>query len=331
MVVNIYSGVTLKSGVRLFGTTPEPPEPPAPSGPGEFDVVGATYYAVAPAGYSYSAEQDTNYNTRKYNTLADAFTALPSSLSAPAVINVIGQWSSADSSTVSKSLTTSASNYLLLRGIGDARHPGYWTTTNAYRNITNVDYERNIEMTTQYFYIDGLQFSNEADPTTFGAAFRLNMGSGRNYFVDKCIIKTISTTQYALTTDVSDGTLTVTRSLFLGPGTVDSGACYFSGTTYIYNCTAVGFVYAAFDSYDGIAINVGCHNCTTGFRNDWVLTTCSTTSPTFVNDGTDYHLASGDTTWKGQGTDLSSDGHYPITDDIDGDTISSWPIGMDAG
>jgi len=81
------------------------------------------------------------------------------------------------------------------------------------------------------------------------------------------------------------------------------------------------------------AKNCGAAACTTGFAGTSAITqtTCSTTTPTFVDEsGDDFHLASGDTTWQDQGTDLSGDGNLAFSDDIDGETRSgSWDIGAD--
>ena len=73
--------------------------------------------------------------------------------------------------------------------------------------------------------------------------------------------------------------------------------------------------------------NCGLSACTTGFAGTSTQTTCSTTTPTFVDGANDnFHLASGDTTWKDAGTDLSGN----FTDDIDAETRSgTWDIGMD--
>ena len=51
----------------------------------------------------------------------------------------------------------------------------------------------------------------------------------------------------------------------------------------------------------------------------------------FVDEANDdFHLASGDTSAKDAGTDLSADGQLAFSDDIDGATRSgSWDIGAD--
>jgi hypothetical protein len=53
---------------------------------------------------------------------------------------------------------------------------------------------------------------------------------------------------------------------------------------------------------------------------------------TFENEGADdFHLGSGDSEARGNGTDLSTDGdgQLNISDDIDGDARSAWDIGAD--
>lgn len=51
---------------------------------------------------------------------------------------------------------------------------------------------------------------------------------------------------------------------------------------------------------------------------------------TFVDAASgDLHLASGDTNCKDFGTDMSADGTYAFSTDIDGDTMGTWPAGAD--
>lgn len=74
------------------------------------------------------------------------------------------------------------------------------------------------------------------------------------------------------------------------------------------------------------ATNCGFSSAITPISGTVAQTTCSASTPTFVDaDSDDFHLASTDTTWKNQGTDLSAD----FTDDIDGETRSAWDIGCD--
>lgn len=106
----------------------------------------------------------------------------------------------------------------------------------------------------------------------------------------------------------------------------------------LYNCTIVNCtygVYAAIDT-DHVLKNVGISGCTTAINDTGLVaqTTCSTSTPTFADpDNDDYHLASNDTTWLGQGTNLYDDANYPFQDDIDGDdrggSGAQWDIGAD--
>ena len=101
--------------------------------PIEFDVVGATYLAVAPVGYVYTADQTTKYSTRKYNTLNAALAGLTTNPTTPEVINILGTWIAADYTYADMNTTgNSATNFLLIRTIGAARHNGVWSNT-AYR------------------------------------------------------------------------------------------------------------------------------------------------------------------------------------------------------
>lgn len=105
-----------------------------------------------------------------------------------------------------------------------------------------------------------------------------------------------------------------------------------ANTINIDNCTG-------YNLHDGIALfsatavncrNVGFANCSgTAFPVGVTQTTCSTSTPTFVSTtagSEDLHLQASDTTWRGQGTDLSA----TFTTDIDGQTrTGTWDIGAD--
>lgn len=111
------------------------------------------------------------------------------------------------------------------------------------------------------------------------------------------------------------------------------------GVSYFYNCTAT-YCDRGFDESSAsnpIVKNcISSHNATDWFGT-WDTTTCTVENdePTYVNSGSDdFHLASGDTVAKGNGTNLDgsapeSESVYPFDDDIDGATISDWPIGFD--
>src|SRR5574343_134372 len=126
---------------------------------GEFNIVGATYFAVAPSGYSYNSEQDTNYSTRKYNTLFAAEAALSASPSTPQVINIIGTWGSADTTAVNfDGTTTSGANYILVRTVAatGSRHSGVYATSNIYRLEGSSDWTNVLTVSDDNVKLDGL-------------------------------------------------------------------------------------------------------------------------------------------------------------------------------
>jgi len=105
---------------------------------------------------------------------------------------------------------------------------------------------------------------------------------------------------------------------------------------YFYNCIAVdaniGFELEEGCGNTGYAKNCITHDCTTDFKfTTWTKTTCYEGDATVFKDqpNDDYHLASADTTCRGNGTDLSADANYAFDDDIDGETRSAWDIGAD--
>ncbi len=113
---------------------------------------------------------------------------------------------------------------------------------------------------------------------------------------------------------------------------------YVTGTSYhyFYNCTITGNSDKGMYSYTtgtGYAHRKNCisYNNGTDTSGDWTTTTCLIGgSPVFIDSANDdFHLSLSDTEAKDQGTDLSGDGIYPFNDDIDFDTIVSWPIGFD--
>jgi hypothetical protein len=96
-------------------------------------------------------------------------------------------------------------------------------------------------------------------------------------------------------------------------------------TLTILNCTFKNFAVGIEQLQATVtAQNVGLANCTSATSGTVGQTTCSSTTPTFA-DGQEFHLASTDTTWHDQGTDLSG----TFTTDIDGETRVTWDIGCD--
>jgi hypothetical protein len=116
-------------------------------------------------------------------------------------------------------------------------------------------------------------------------------------------------------------------------------------TAYFYNCTAIDCDHSfrinticKDGTFTGYAKNCISQNAdvsdfsirqlTEGPTASWDKTTCvEDDSVVFNADG--YHLASADTSARGEGTDLSADGTFAFDDDIDGDSRIEWDIGAD--
>lgn len=109
-------------------------------------------------------------------------------------------------------------------------------------------------------------------------------------------------------------------------------------TANAYNCTATNNAGTGFLGYN--TSKSFCYGCgATGNGTDFeggasgvAQTDCSASAPTFVNSGSDdFHLASGDTTWKDADTNSGSwHSSCGYDDDIDGETrTGTWDIGWD--
>lgn len=323
------------------GAAPEPPADP------EFDISGATYYAVAEAGYTYTAEQTAQYSTRKYNTLAAAEAALPASPTTPLVINILGTWTAADTTAVTiDNPTTTAANYLLVRALGAARHTGKWTDT-AYRLETVSG--TSIIISNDYTQLKGLQvYQNHNANTSHGIDFRGREG----ILIESCIIKGNSAyarIQYGLYND-SYGTINAIRNTLIYDfvdTTYARGASLssaFNESIEVSNLTIVncGTGIHAGQDYRPKVFNTIVQNCANGFGGSLFNAASSNNVSDIAADapGTnsfqatvafvdptvgDFHLSPTDSIVMGAGVDLSAE----FTTDIDGETRTAWDIGAD--
>ena len=190
-----------------------------------------------------------------------------------------------------------------------------------------------LTITEDYVHVKGIQVQlTFADSGTAYDAVRCTGAAGAsNILCESCIAKgVLSGTNTAIASgfDANGGTVTFRNCLaydFINGSETHRGFKMAAGT--LQNCTAHNCNFAFYrSSGTPVATNCGAASCTSGFSATITQTTCSTSSPTFVDEGgDDFHLASGDTTWKDQGTDVS--GTY-LTD-IDGATTTRNDIGMD--
>ena len=235
--------------------------------------------------------------------------------------------------------TTDATRYIQIEAASS--HGGKWNP-NIYRlEVVQSANDQNFRIQENYVRILGLQVK-----ITLGASITTWQGMATsvsgvsNIFIDKCILVG-DRSGYGITNsfgiqidDNNASSITTMRNClmygFEGGSSSDVGiaAWTVTGTVNIQNCVVIGSSVGFHQQSGGTVLwkNCGAAGCNTGFSYG-TQTTCSSTTPTFVNEGADdFHLAAGDTTWRGQGTDLSG----TFTDDIDGQTRSApWDIGAD--
>jgi len=316
----------------------------------EFNIEGATYYAVAPAGYSYTAEQTSYYSTRKYNTPTAAEAALPANPTTPLVINILGSWSTASSTLDINGVATSATNYLLVRTIGEARHNGAWDTSAHRFVVTNTP---GVRTYVPYVILDGLQAQMNVSSSGYNYAFYVRQEVTSGWIrMNACIAwANVSSNNDVICFSLGDPPVQNTLTNCVAYGALSTannqGTGYYahSKNVTIQNCVAYNCwrgIEAGFTNTVTVQNTIvqNCNNMTyrgtfngssnynaSDVVNDRPGANSVTGTVQFVNAGSgDFHLASGDTVAKGAGMDLSGS----FTQDIDGDTRTApWNIGAD--
>lgn len=220
-------------------------------------------------------------------------------------------------------------------------HGGVYGTS-AYRlKVTRTSHGDTLQIQAGYTRIKGLQI------WTNGANWWKNVGlsltASSPCRAENCIIKGYNSTSAGSYSNgiYSEGANNLIINCliydFLQADSTTSGGIQLDSSgavvSEVLNCTIVNCYIAIIiaGTTNQIVKNTGMSGCTTNIDSAYVTeTTNSTSTPTFLDpDNDDFHLASGDTTWKNQGTDLSG----TFTDDIDGDTrptgAGTWDIGAD--
>lgn len=235
------------------------------------------------------------------------------------------------------------------------RHLGKSGTT-GYR-IGCEGFAWGIELQSPNVTIEGIQFVDGNDGNPNGA-IKLNASVSWNVIVRECLDENTGVFGFISVAAGTAGTVKVANSIKIG-GAADPRFIHHDGgsgyTSYVYNCTARSTYTGGFGRFywqDSVATMV-CKNCigtfVTASTNDCFSGTITqdhnvssdatasgtgsktSSTPTYVNTGTgDLHLGSSDTIAKDSGTDLSGDGNFAISIDIDGQTRSgTWDIGAD--
>jgi hypothetical protein len=213
--------------------------------------------------------------------------------------------------------TTDSAHYINIVVPAAERHAGLFDTTKYYKTGNYVSF---LYISTNYTRVTGLQFYGYYDR----GIFVINC---TDILVDSCIWNGNGQGLFSMSIDSTTAftSCEVRNSLFYNQYQSQSGIGTGSAVdTHILfrNCTIADHNVSWFGNFGGVAsivaINCGFHNIYA--ISDWpdtTQTTCSTTTPTWEDEANrDYRLTSADTTWQGQGTDLSAD----FTNDITGAT-----------
>lgn len=266
-------------------------------------------------------------------------------------IEISGDWSSgADTTGVEVSgITTDATRFLEIYTVGQAVHSGKWDT-NAYRMEIAQPFGAALSVKISNLYITGIQVKNTSywlneSCTGYPRGIVKENDSTTNVNIKNCIV--ISNEDTIIKRDYA-GNLTVTNSIAISNcGTAISG--FSSGITTIYNSVAICLascnafeggsgtmnVYNSYGySLSGLAYNniniltSSASSDTTGSEGlqEIAYSTSSGTYFTNVTPGSeDFHITNTSSSLYQAGTDLSA----TFTDDIDGDTRTTWDIGVD--
>jgi hypothetical protein len=243
---------------------------------------------------------------------------------------------------------TSASYYVHIKTPSSENHNGEWSTS-VYRNVieeTSTLQCNFLIYDLSNLIVEGLQFQMTTHDFSYGTGSIVTdlLYSSATFGIDRCIFKHVATgyagNLYFAVVIIAYDSLTgtspyITNCVFLGDSTAEQssgvvevvsiGSSNFS----IYNCTFkncnVGVNQASITTRVKNCGFVSCVDATYGTITD--ATTNSTTTPTFKS-GTASTLDVSDTTWKGQGTDLSGDTYHAFLTDITGGTrTGTWDIG----
>lgn len=252
------------------------------------------------------------------------------------VAEIQGDWSGGADTTelVIDGWTTDSTRYIEIRTDAANRHAGIWDDGLYRLTASSAVNGETIRIVEHAVRVIGLQVSAQATGSNYFEPFNFDLDSSavRGYCED-CIMRSINGGTGSLLFS-RNGVVRISNTLFYGDDEPTLYGIYIgAGTAHIHNVTivdAVTGVHRAGTSTVNCK-NVGISGATTAFSGTISQTTCSSSTPTFVNAASkDFHLASGDTTWKDAGTDLSADADYAISTDIDGATrTGTWDIGAD--
>lgn len=233
--------------------------------------------------------------------------------------------------------TTDSTRYVQIESA--SVHGGKWNDS-IYRITGNAFYV--LAFSSNYTKVIGIQ--SKLTFANVNAVYSAIIVVGQEILLNKNIIRgaisgtcTAEWTSGVLVSGASSS-VTVRNSIiydFINGSEVHIGLVAVNGGSQtVQNCTVVNCYVGIYniDSSGTVSTitNVGASGCALATYGTVGVTSSSSTTPTFVDESNDnFHLASGDTAWKNNGTDLSAS----FTDDIDGQTrptgAGTWDIGAD--
>jgi hypothetical protein len=258
-----------------------------------------------------------------YSSLSAAENAVDGDITAVGIITFLCRGSTnADTTAVTvDGWTVDSTHYIKIEADSEDRHAGKWSTSK-YRLAITATYNYPLLIEENYTQVNWLQIGRAVGESNRPVVL---YNGGTNGLIQGCLIKQQSGVDgNAVQFNAGDG---VIRNCIVYDATNGVGVLANSGTITAQNVTVVNCS-TGFERGTGTfnCTNCGASGCTTAFSSVSSQTTCSSTTPTFVDgDNDDYHLASDDETWHDQGTDLSG----TFTVDIDGETRVTWDIGAD--
>ncbi len=247
--------------------------------------------------------------------------------------------------------TSDATYYLRVFAVDN--HGGSYSTSSYRLEINAASAVIDLQDGTDNAHIRGIQLSNAHD--TGSGLFVKGVGAGQPTIVEKCILRntegapTSGSGMYSAATGEVKIINTLIYDFYRG---FHSDRDHSSHKWWLYNCTAYGMVDAGFRVSGTNAVVIAKNCLANGNGTDFTTlfdtgsvnnasedgtepgTSGQTGAVSFANEGADdFHLAASgaDTVAQDNGVDLSADGDYAFSDDIDGDTRTFWSIGIDDG
>lgn len=292
-------------------------------------------------GNGTTSSTDSGDSNRAYNSLSEWNEARKRNLTtADEVEEVICDSNgTADTTTcnIDDTWVTDATRYISIKSAANSR-PGSAYSTSKYR-IEHATRGIHIGGGDYWVRIDGLQVkitSSTAGSAGIEARTCATPPSSAKVLIENCVIYTPNFSTNASAIDIFEYSGEIRRCILYCDGTAIGVHCR-DAVVNVWNCTFHDQYYGIFNyasSSTGTQKNCGFDSVPE--PNGFTATTCSSTSPTFVDAANNnFHLADADTTWKDAGTDLSADwkdfaGNTYTPKDIDGETVSgTWDIGAD--